>query len=168
MGFSQPARGAGRELERLARSLLPKATLLVTALVILSLHRMLEDSLSAYPLVPTLLNWGATVAVAWVLILQIIESAKSVVGAVTDLVVEVLRSVRRIADCWNRERPRPRAPVSRERAQGGDLRPHLRRKNPSLGTPPTPCSPRARGLACDVYSVSPLSQAGGCPTKEGG
>ncbi|MGD0458624.1 MAG: hypothetical protein ABSC21_12885 [Terriglobia bacterium] len=103
MRFSQPTHGTGRELEKVARSLFPKATLLATALFILSLHRIFEYSLSAFPLVPTLLSWGAILAVAWVLAMQIIECAGYAVEAISDLVVKVLRSVRRIADCWHRD-----------------------------------------------------------------
>jgi len=103
MRFSQPTHGTGRELEKVARSLFPKATLLATALFILSLHRIFEYSLSAFPLVPTLLSWGAILAVAWVLAMQIIECAGYAVEAISDLLVKVLRSVRRIADCWHRD-----------------------------------------------------------------
>jgi hypothetical protein len=79
MRFGQRAHGTGKELEKLARSLFPKATLLVTALVVLSLHRVFEHYLSAVPLVPTLLSWVAVLAVAWVLVAQIIECAGYVV-----------------------------------------------------------------------------------------
>jgi hypothetical protein len=101
--FRQAAHGTGRELEKLARSLFAKATLLVTALLILSLHRMLEYYLSAVPLVPTLLNWGAILVVAWVLVMQIIDCAGYLVEAISDLVVEILRSIRRVGDYWRQE-----------------------------------------------------------------
>ena len=97
----EPKSVLARKLGKLARS--PKATLLITAFVILSLHRAFEYFLSAVPRVSALLSWGAILAVAWVIAMQIIECVGYVVEAISELIVKVVRSVRRIGDYWRQE-----------------------------------------------------------------
>jgi len=106
-----PTRGAERKIGKLARS--PKATLLITAFLVLSLHRVFQYFLSAVPLVPTLLNWGAILTVWWVLAMQIIECVGYLVEAASDLVIKLLRSIRRVTGYWRQGRLRRRAYAAR-------------------------------------------------------
>ena len=112
MKSSRAPWNTGRTIDRLAGS--PKARLLATAFFFLSLHWIFKSSLSAVPLVPTLLSWGAILCVGWVLAMHSIEFASYVVEAFSDLVVTVLRSIRRVWDCWCQEWLRPRVHASRK------------------------------------------------------